>query len=430
MTNAKIQSDPTTNSPFVAWIGFDWGDKEHAFVLQTSDPLTETGTLRHSAESLHAWLKSLAERFGGRPVALGIESSRGASIHVLAQYPWLTLYPINPLTSSRYRQAFVPSGAKDDLPDAAVLMELVRYHHEKLRALQWNDEQTRALNGLVQARRDLVNRRTQVLNQVISLLKTYYPQGLELAGKDLDCVMGREFLRRWPDLISLKAARSATIRSFYYRHQVRRPELIERRLDLIAKAVALTTDAAIVEVAVLQLKCLIGLLEVFAQHIEKLEQKIAEQFAAHPERELFENLPGAGPVLAPRLLAAFGTDRAQYPSPGSLQKYAGIAPVREKSGSTLWTHWRWQAPNFLRQTFVEWAGLTVVYSEWAKTYYRAMKAKGKKHQVIIRALAFKWIRILWTCWKNRRPYDEGAYLRQLRVRQSPYTPKITQPLTA
>lgn len=422
MTNTNIQPDPET---FVAWVGFDWGDKEHAFVLRTPGQPAEKGTLPHSAETLHAWIKNLEQRFGGRPIALAIETTRGASVHVLAQYPWLTIYPINPLTSSRYRQAFVPSGAKDDLPDAAVLLDLVQYHSEKLRPLQWENDQTRLLSGLVQARRDLVNRRTQVVLQVISLLKTYYPQALILAGKNFDCAMGREFLRRWPDLISLKAARPATIKSFYYRHNVRRPELVERRLELISKAVALTTDEAIVHVAVVQLKCLVELLGTYAKHIQTLDQQIAEAFRSHPDSDLFNNLPGAGPALAPRLLVAFGTDRSQYPTPGNLQKYAGIAPVREKSGNALWTHWRWQAPVFLRQSFIEWAGQTVIWSEWAKTYYRSMKARGKKHNVILRALAFKWIRILWTCWKNRRPYDENVYLRQLTIRQSPYAPTST-----
>ena len=97
-----------------------------------------------------------------------------------------------------------------------------------------------------------------------------------------------------------------------------------------------------------------------------------------------------------------------------------MAPVREKSGASCWTHWRWQAPVFLRQSFVEWAGLTVMYSAWAKTYYEQMKAKGKGRHVILRALAGKWIRVLWKCWQTRTPYDEAAYLRQLARRKSPY----------
>ena len=102
-----------------------------------------------------------------------------------------------------------------------------------------------------------------------------------------------------------------------------------------------------------------------------------------------------------------------------MQKYASVAPVREKSGNQLWTHWRWQAPVFLRQTFVEWAGQTVVYCPWSGRYYERMKQKAKKHAAMLRALAFKWIRILWKCWQDRKPYDQAVYLKQLSHRKSP-----------
>ena len=160
---------------------------------------------------------------------------------------------VDPVTSARYRRAFVPSGAKDDLPDASVLLDLVRFHSDKLRSLVWEEADTRQLAALVEVRRDTVDRRTQTINQLISLLKSYYPQAFELAGEDWSAPMALEFLRRWPDLISLRAARLATLRSFYYRHNVRRPELVEKRLEKIKAMVALTTDQAVVKLALLQL---------------------------------------------------------------------------------------------------------------------------------------------------------------------------------
>ena len=74
---------------------------------------------------------------------------------------------------------------------------------------------------------------------------------------------------------------------------------------------------------------------------------------------LFQDLPGAGKNLAPRLLAAFGEGRQRYQRADVLQKYAGIAPVTERSGKKSGVHWRWQCPKFMRQTFVEWAGQTI-----------------------------------------------------------------------
>ena len=156
--------------------------------------------------------------------------------------------------------------------------------------------------------------------------------------------------------------------------------------------------------------------------LELLSRSGKAVFASHPNAALFRELPGAGPQLAPRLCVAFGTIQSLYPDPASLQKYVGVAPVREKSGNQIWTHWRWRAPAFLRQTFVEWAGQTVRYSSWAHTYYERMVNKGHKHAAILRSLAFKWIRILWKCWHDHTPYDEARYLQQLFHRKSPNAP--------
>jgi len=418
--------DPATSasSPsFVAWLGWDWGDKEHAFCLALAESSKlEKGKIIHSAESLHGWLKQLEERLGGRPVAVALESNRGALLHVFAQYAWLSIYPVNPATSARYRKAFMVSGAKDDQPDADLLLELLRLHADRLTLWEREDEQTRQLDALTRARRDAVDRRTQCLNQLTAVLKSYYPQALELIGENLSAGVALDLLRRWPDLIALKAARPATVRAFYYKHNVRRPEAVEHRLARIAQAVALTTDAVVVSTATREMKLLIEQIKTFNKHIAEFEKEIDRDFKQHPEAGLFRELPGAGPALAPRLLAAFGTDRSRYPEPGSMQKYMGVAPVREKSGRQLWTHWRWQSPKFLRQTFVEWAGQTVVWCDWAKYYYERMKARGKKHHVILRALAFKWIRILWKCWQSRVPYREATYLESLKKRQSPNLP--------
>jgi transposase len=421
-TNTKTQnaSSPDPDAP-TAWIGLDWGHRTHAFALQDAAGRTEEGSLEHSPEALHGWLAQLAQRYGGRPVRLALEGKGGAALPALLQYPWLQIYPVNPVTSARYRTAFTPSGASDDLPDARVLLELVRDHAPKLRPLELQDEPTRHLNSLVQARRDLVDRRTQLLNQLTSLLKSYYPQALELVD-NLNTELAVQFLHRWPDLLSLKSARPATIQSFYHTHNVRRPELVRQRLERIQNARALATDLTQLDVAVRQLRLLLDQLKAFRKHVALFDQEIRRVFAEHPEAGLFRDLPGAGPQLAPRLCAAFGTVRTLYPEPSALQKFSGVAPVREKSGERLWTHWRWLAPAFLRQTFVEWAGQSVMYSAWAKTYYQRKAAQGKSRQVILRALAFKWIRVLWKCWQERNPYDEARYLKQLAHRKSPYAP--------
>jgi len=419
MTTSNPTVDPQTPS-FVAWIGLDWGDAQHAFRLRDQGGHFEEGSLPNTPEAVLSWCQKLEARFGGQPIALAYESTRNGLVDLFVTQTFFWLYPIHPLTSARFRQAFTPSGAKDDQPDAAVLLEVLLHHPDKLRCWNRADLPTEALARFTEVRRDAVDRRTQVANQLTSLLKKSFPQALPLLGHEVTSPMALDFLERWPDLTSLKLAKPSTLKRFYHQHNLRQPQAVEQRLALIPPARSWTTEEDLMKVARMEVLMLVALLRTYHQHIGQLEQQIAARFAEHPEAYLFRDLPGAGPVLAPRLLAAFGTDRDRYAAAESLQKAAGVAPVREKSGQRLWTHWRWLAPRFLRQTFVEWAGQTVVHCPWAKAYYRAMAAKGKSHHVILRALAFKWIRVLWVCWKNRTPYDEAKYLRQLKLRQSSY----------
>jgi transposase len=286
--------------------------------------------------------------------------------------------------------------------------------------------ETRRLDLLVTARRDAVDHRTQLTNQLNSVLKGYFPQFLDLVGDELYTPLPLDFLARWPSLSAVQAARTSTVRQFYHRHSSRRAQVIEERLAVVATARPLTTDAAVIATGVLQVQMLIALLRPLQKSIDQFDDAIAEAFAAHPDAELFAHLPGAGAVLAPRLLVGFGADRLRYPDAPSFQKYSGVAPVREKSCRQMWTHWRWHCPKFLRQSFVEWAGQTVPKCAWAKAYYRTQQEAGMGHHAILRALAFKWQRILWRCWQDRVPYDESRYLAALKKRRSPYAVSWTK----
>ena len=415
----KTESSDVPMTVFAALIGLDWGDQSHAIALEWPGTPTETLTLDHSAENLHQWLDQVETRCGGKPVAVAIEATKGAAVYALLERPWITIYPIHPATSTRHRATFRPSGAKDDTPDALVLLSLLQHHRLRLRPLQVDDEPTRTLARLVEARRKAVDRRSLLTNQLQSTLKDYFPQALELIGKNFWAPLALGFLDKWPRLTDVQAAKDPTIKNFYHRHNVRRPELVQARLERIRAARLLTRDPAVIEVAVRVVRLLVAELRVVQEHVAAFESAIAQAFAAHPEKNLFRELPGAGAALAPRLLVAFGTLRDRFADAAAMQRYCGVAPVTEKSGGRKWVHWRWNAPVFLRQTLVEWAAQTVTYCPWAKAYYEQQRSKRVGHWAILRSLAFKWLRILWRCWQESEAYDETKYLQQLEQRRSP-----------
>jgi len=408
-----------TEPDYVAFVALDWGNQNHAFARRFAGTTAEEcGQFPANAEALHGWLEALHRRCAG-PVAIAIEAGGNSVLQALLEYPWLTIYPIHSAASARFRRAFRPSGAKDDEPDALMLLHLLCLHRRQLSALRVDTPATRKLAALARMRRVTVDERTRLTNRLTSTLKSYFPQALALVGEELSAPLACAFLRRFPELAAVQKVRPASLRAFYHRHHVRSEERIAERLALVRQARPLHRDRAVIEPAVLEVAMLVEQLEMQARQISALDQHLAAAFAAHPQAAFFSALPGAGAVLAPRLLVAFGDHPERYPDAGALQKYAGVAPVREKSGRHLWTHWRWNAPTFLRQSFVEWAGQTVVHCSWARAYYHRQKCSGKSHQAILRALAFKWIRILWRCRRDHTPYDEQRYLEALRQKRSP-----------
>jgi transposase len=406
--------------PLAACIGWDWGCESHAIALRetgTHEAVVET--LPATPEAILRWLDATEARFGGRTVAIALEGSRGPVFSQLLERPWIRIYSVHPATSTRMRNAFSPSGAKDDKPDALVLLDLVETSRHKLRTVSVLDPATARVEQLVELRRDMVDRRTQLTNQLDGLLKKYFPQALKLTGAHLHSDLALDFLKRWPSLVELKAVRPATLTRFYHSHNVRNRQTIDDRLKLVAEAKFVTTDQQRTEIWKMELACLVAQVRVLTEHLAGVDQQVADALRQHPDADLFTGLPGAGPVFAPRLVAAFGTDRGRYEDADSLQKLAGVAPVMERSGKSTRVKWRWQASRFLRQTFVEWSRCTIATSAWAGAYFAQQKARGVGNWTIYRSLAYKWIRILWKCWQSRRPYNEAQYLDQLARRGSP-----------
>jgi transposase len=218
-----------------------------------------------------------------------------------------------------------------------------------------------------------------------------------------------------------------TLVAFFHHHGVRADELIAKRIALLKEGMALTADAGVVLPSMLTTKALVAALRALLVGIEEFDETIARVFKSHPDAFICSSLPGAGPTFAPRLLCALGTQRERFDSAAALQMYLGIAPVTERSGKSTWVHWRWACPKFLRQGMVEWAGMSRRYSLWAAACYTEQRERGKAHHAAVRALAFKWLRILYRCWQEHKPYDEVAYLKALQQRGSPLLQRIAQP---
>lgn len=404
---------------FAAFIGIDWADRKHDVCLQVAgSDKRERLVIEHRPKVLHAWLHQLRERFGGAPVAVCLELAKGPIVSALLEHEFVVVFPVQPALLAKYRSAFTPSRAKDDPTDAEFALELLLRYPDKVRPLKRESASMRSLRELVEMRRALVDDRVRVMNRITASLKAYFPQVIDLF-REKETSVFVDFLERWPTIQAASKARRSALEAFFREHNVRSQATIERRITALRDEQALTTDEAVIGPAKLLVELLLRQIRVLNDGVERLDQQIDQCCSKLTDFKLFAALPGAGRALAPRLLVAFGEHRERFPTAAAFQKYSGIAPVIERSGNKCWVHWRHCCSTFLRQSFIEWVPQTIIRSYWARAYYEAYRARGGSYQMALRALAFKWIRILYRCWVDRVPYDESRYLMALQKRQAP-----------
>jgi hypothetical protein len=407
-----------TQDGVTLWLGIDWADQKHRWALRIDgEARIQQGELEHTPEAVEQFVSGLALRFPGQRVAVALEQSRGALLFLLSKYAHLVLYPLHPNMVNHYRKSVYPSGAKSDPSDAALILDLLCKHPERLRPFQPDTVETRTLQLLVEARREAVDDKTRYLNRLTAQLKMFFPQVLDWFST-VDTVVVGQLLLKWPTLDKLQRASATKVAAFLREHRI--PESrITALQQLIQQSVVAIRDTAVLESSVFIVRRLVRQIEVLRASIVEHDERIAELAEAHPDYGIFSSLPGAGPAMIPRLIAAFGTQRERYATASAIQCYAGIAPVTETSGKQKWVHWRWACPKFLRQTFHEWAWLSTRKSAWAKSFYHQQRERNKSHHAAVRALSFKWLRIVFRCWKDHVPYEEARYILALQKRTAP-----------
>ena len=400
-------------------VGVDWADVTHVCAVKYP------GNTRHKIErvlqrpeQLHDWVMSLKSKAQGGKIAIALEQAKGGLIFALMKYDFIVLYPINPSAVAKYRETWKSSGAKDDPTDAALILELLEEHHKKLSPWHPEPKDIRLLQRLAEQRTKLVQDLKRIGNRITSTVKEYYPVILELFPRIYRDITA-DFLLEFPTLELAQIATDEELTSFFRSHSAGGEKRIAKRIALIRNSTALIEDPAVTQSNALLVKALALQIKALNQAITEYEAQIENVYKTLPDSKLFNSLPAAGKVSAPRLLAALGTNRKKFNSAHDLACFSGVAPVVERSGKQLWVHWRFRCNKVVRQAFIDWAFLSVRTSFWAKAFYAQQRAKGKTHSVAVRALAFKWIRIIFKMWKNKVPYSEATYLEALRKSGSP-----------
>jgi len=414
-----VMASQGTEPEFAAFVAIDWADKIHYWSLRAAGSnQIERGEVENTPEAVEVWAAQWSVRFNSRPIAVALEQRRGALVAMLSKYRQLHLYPVHPLTLAKYREAWYPSRSKSDAQDADLLLELLCQHRDRIRRLDPDTVEMRTLQFQVENRRKLVDERTAVSNRLTDSLKMYFPQILGWFEEVSSALVG-DLLLHWPTLEDLQKAKPRTLRKFFQEHNCRDEVKTQQRIEQIRTAIPATHDEAAIVSSRSMALVSVRQIEVLRQAIAEFDKQIQQLAHKQDDWKIFDSLPGAGKALAPRLMSAMGSNRERFESASEAQCFMGIAPVKEASGNTEIVHMRWACPKFQRQTFHEWAACSIPQCGWAKAYYDELRGRGKKHHTAVRALAFKWMRILYRCWKDRQPYREEVYLASLAKRRVP-----------
>lgn len=410
-------SDASSIRTDAIYVGIDWADAKHDIcLLEPGSDKSTTTQIENTPEAIHEWIGQLLITYGGRGrICVAVEKARGALLYTLMRYSGdLTLYPLNSKVTGKLRDALRAGGAKNDAWDSRLLAEMVKNFHHLLPVWKPDEEQTRKLAALCEDRRKAVNQRTKLVQELKSLLKSSFPQFLDLLDGDCQSVLAVALLQKWPALSSMQSSGPAAVRRFLMAKKCRRMDRADQMLGHLASARAVTRDPAVIGPAALRVRVLAAQLQALLPFLARYDKEIADLFDQHPDAPVFRSVPGAGEAMAPRLAAAFGSDRARFANATEFSSYCGIAPITKSSGKTTVHRRRRACSKFLRQSLHEFAAASIPFSHWAKAYYQTQRQKGNGHHHAVRSLAYKWIRVLFACWKNSTPYDEATYISALK----------------
>lgn len=391
------------------YIGVDWADAEHAvWVDDETGTKVLSRTVRQTVEGLTEFGRWLDERrAAGRELWAAIEKPEGRIIDFLLDHG-VVVFPINPRALDRARDRFRMSGAKSDPFDARVLATFLRTDHTHLQPLAPNSEAAQELKGLTRDYARAVRRQTRLVNQLIATLKAYYPRALEVCD-DITSVWARGFLRDYPTPDTLMAVTERRWRRWAREHRLS----AERATELweVVRCPQLPVPAHVVRVHARRLATLSAELDAVARTVQSYREAVTDFFGSMSAATWATSLPGGlSGTTIPSLYAELGDAPGRWQSFRQLQAHAGVVPVTERSGKQLVVKFRFACNRHLRQASHQLAFQSLQRSEWARAYYDRCRKRGHSHHHALRALAAKWLKIVFVLWERRVAYDETHHL--------------------
>jgi hypothetical protein len=388
------------------FVGVDWAETHHdVCVLDEDGRVLSRGQIPDSLEGLRQFYRLVGDH-EPEEVIIGIEKDRGLIVTALIAAGF-TLYAINPMSASRYRDRHHAGGAKSDPGDAKMLADLVRTDRHNHRTVAADSTLVEALKVLARSHQNLIWERQRHANALRNALKDYYPAALESFGVDLtshDAIAVLSLAPTPADVRGLTKARVVTA----LRRGGRQRSLERKAAEVLAALhVEQLRQSEILEHAYGRTTISeVRVIEMFGIQIAELETDMAKHFEQHPDAKIIRSLPGMGMVLGARVLGEFGDDPNRYANARSRKNYTGTSPITRASGRSKVVLARHACNKRLVDALNQWALCSLRMSPGARRYYDELRAHDKTHSVAIRQVANRWVGVLHACLENGRLCDE------------------------
>ena len=393
------------------FVGDDWAEDFHDVELMDEAgrrlakarlPEGVTGVAR-----LHAMIaEQLGEDADEAGVRIGIETDRGPWVAALVAAGY-TVYAVNPLQASRYRDRHSVSGAKSDPADAHILADMVRTDAHQLRPVAADSPEAEAIKVLARAHKTLIWERTRHVLRLRHALREYFPAALE-AFDDLDAPDTLELLGKAPDPASAAKLNRSQIRAALKHARRRDVDTKTTRIQAALRGEQLGRDAVITGAYAATTRSIVAVLGALDEQVKTLQGQVEEHFGRHPDAEIILSQPGMGPILGARVLAEFGDASGRYADAKARKNYAGTSPITRASGKKKVALARFVHNDRLIDALISQAQSALQASAGARAYYDKQRARDLGHNAALRQLANRLVGILHGCLKTRTPYDEAT----------------------
>jgi transposase len=393
------------------FVGDDWAEDHHDVeVMDASGRVLAKARLPEGVAGmarLHELIgRQLGEDLDQADVVIGIETDRGPWVAALVAAGY-TVFPVNPLQASRYRERHGVSGAKSDGADSHMLADMVRTDSHQLRPAAGDSADAEGIKVVARTHKTLIWDRTRHVQRLRHQLREYFPAALA-AFEDLDAPDALELLARAPD--PARAAKLTRAQVSAALKRARRRTIADKTDAILAalRSEQLGQPAALTAAYAAAARSLIAVITALNEQVKALQGQVEAHFGQHPDAEIYLSQPGMGAILGARVLGEFGDDPGRYTDGKARKNYAATSPITRASGKKKAVMARFIHNDRLIDALMGQAQSALNASPGARAFYDALRARGVEHNDALRRLANRLVGILHGCLKTRTLYDEAT----------------------